>query len=108
VRRLFGSKREEGVGGWRRLHNEEHHNFDTSPNIIVVVKSRIMRWEGCVAPMREMRNAYSILVGKPERKRPLGRPRHRWEDIRMVLREMSGRAWTGCIWLSVGTSGRPL
>jgi hypothetical protein len=63
------------VGGWRRLHNEELHDMYTSPNIIMVIRSRSIRWAGHIARMREMRNAYNILVAKPERKRPLVIPR---------------------------------
>jgi hypothetical protein len=65
VLRIFGPKRLEVVGGWRRLHNKELHNLHSSPNIIRVIKSRGMRWVGYVAQMGEMRNAYNILVGKP-------------------------------------------
>jgi hypothetical protein len=75
---IFRNKREEGVGDWRRLHNEELHNLYASPNIIQIIKSRQMRWVGNGAQMGEMRNAYNILVGTPEGKRPLGRPRYRW------------------------------
>jgi hypothetical protein len=79
LRRIFGPKREELAGGWRRLHNEELHNLYTSLNIIRVIKSRRMRWAGHVACM----------VGKPVRKRPRGRHKHGWEDnIRMDLREI--------------------
>jgi hypothetical protein len=67
------------VGGWRRLHNEELHNLYVSQNIIRVTKSRRMRWVGHVEYMGEMRNPYKILVRKPEGRRPLRRPRHRWE-----------------------------
>jgi hypothetical protein len=85
------------AGGWRRLHNEELHNLYTSPNIIMVIKSGRMRWGGHVVCVEEMRNVYSVLVGKPESKRPLGRLRHRWEDIiRMDLREIG---WNGVDWL---------
>jgi hypothetical protein len=74
---------------WRRLHNEELHNLYSSPNIIRMIKSRRMRWAGHVTPMGETRNAYRILVGKPEGKRPLGRPRRRWVDnIKIDLREI--------------------
>jgi hypothetical protein len=77
------------VGGWRRLHNEELHNSYTSANVIRVIQSRRMRWAGHKARMGQMRNMYKILVGKPEGKRLLGRPRCRWEfNIRMDLREM--------------------
>jgi hypothetical protein len=67
LRRIFGPKRDKVVGGWRRLHNEELHNLYTSPNIIRVNKSKRMRWVVDVARMREIKNAYKILVGKPER-----------------------------------------
>jgi hypothetical protein len=77
------------AGGWRRLHNEERRNFYTSPNITIAIKSRRMRWAGNVAHMGKIRNAYKILVGKPEGKRALGRHRHRWVDnIRMNLKEI--------------------
>jgi hypothetical protein len=76
------------TGGWRKLHNEELHNLYSSPSIIRVIKSRRMRWAGHVARIRE-KNAYRILVGKPEGKRPVGRPRRRWVDnIKMDLREI--------------------
>jgi hypothetical protein len=74
LRRIFGPKREEVAGGWRRLHKEELHNLYTSPNIIRVIESKGMRWVGHTACTREMRNAYSILDG---RNRPLRRTRHR-------------------------------
>jgi hypothetical protein len=77
------------TGGWRKLHNEELHNLYSSPNIIRVIKSRRMRWTGHAARIGESRNAYRILVGNPERRRPLGRPRRRWVDnIKMDLREV--------------------
>jgi hypothetical protein len=91
LRRIFGPKRDEVTGEWRKLHNEELHNLYSSPNIITQIKSRTLRWAGHVARMGEERNVDNVLMGKPERKRPLGRPRRRWEDgIRMDLRE------TGC------------
>jgi hypothetical protein len=68
------------TGGWRKLHNEELHNLYSSPSIIRIIKSRRIRWAGHVAQMGEKRNVYSLLVGKPEGKRPLGRPRCRWID----------------------------
>jgi hypothetical protein len=77
------------TGEWRKLHNEELHNLYSSPDIIRQVKSRVMRWAGHVARMGEERKVYKVLVGKPEGKRPLGRPKHRWEDgIRMDLRDI--------------------
>jgi hypothetical protein len=89
LRTIFGSKRNKAVGSWRKLHNEEAHNLYSLPSIIRIIKSRRMRWAGHVACIGENKNAYRILVGKPEGKRPLGRPRHRWEDnIQMDLRVM--------------------
>jgi hypothetical protein len=87
-RRVFGPKREEVAGGWRRLHNEELNNLYASLNIIRVIKSKRMGWTGHVALMGSMRNVYKILVGKSGRKRPLGRHRRRWEgNIRTHLKE---------------------
>jgi hypothetical protein len=87
LRRIFGPKRDEVTGEWRKLHNEELHNLYSYPDIIRQVKSRRIRWAGHVARMGEERNVYKVLVGKPEGKRPLGRPRRRWEDgISMDLR----------------------
>ena len=80
LKRIFGPKRGEVTGQWRKLHNEDLTDLYSSPNIIRVIKSRLMRWAGHVARMEERLGAYRIFVGKPERKRPLGRPRHRWED----------------------------
>jgi hypothetical protein len=77
LRRIFGPKRDDVTGDWSKLHNEELHNLYSSPNIIRMVKSRRMRWAGHVAPMGKKRNAYRILVGKPEGNRPLGRPRRK-------------------------------
>jgi hypothetical protein len=75
------------IGGWRKLHNEELHNLYGSPSIIRMIRSKRMRWAGLVARTGEKRNAYGILVGNPEGKRPLGRPRRRWEDnIKMDLK----------------------
>jgi hypothetical protein len=73
LRRIFGPKRDEVTGGWRKLHSEELHNLYSSPNIIRMIKPRRMRWAGHVARMGEMRHAYEILTGTPEGRRPLGR-----------------------------------
>jgi hypothetical protein len=92
LRRIFGPKRDEVTGDWGKLHNEEFHNLYSSPNIIRMVKSKRMRRAGHVARMGEKRNAYRIL-GKPERRRPLGRPRRRWVDnIKIYLRKIG---WDG-------------
>jgi hypothetical protein len=80
LRRMSGPKREEVAGRWRRLHNEELYNLYASPNIIMVIKSRRMRWAENIAHVVQMRNAYKILVGKPEGKRPLRKPRRKWKD----------------------------
>jgi hypothetical protein len=99
VRRIFGPKREEVTGDWRKLHNEELHNLYSSPNMIRMIKSRRMRWAGNVARMGEKRNAYRILVGKSEGKRSLGRRRHRWVDnIKMDLRDIG---WGGMDWIDL-------
>jgi hypothetical protein len=87
VLRIFGLKREEDES-WRKLHNDEHSLYSL-PNIVRVIKSRRMRWAGHVALMGEGRNVYRVLVGRPEGKRSLGRPRRRWEDnIKMDLMEI--------------------
>ncbi|KAJ4436175.1 hypothetical protein ANN_18805 [Periplaneta americana] len=96
LRKIFGAKRDEVTGEWRKLHNAELHALYSSPDIIRNIKSRRLRWAGHVARMGEFRNAYRVLVGRPAGKRPLGRPRRRWEDnIKMDLREMGydGRDW---------------
>ncbi|KAJ4435353.1 hypothetical protein ANN_17966 [Periplaneta americana] len=88
LRKIFGAKRDEVTGEWRKLHNTELHALYTSPDIIRNIKSRRLRWAGHVARMGESRNAYRVLVGTPEGKRPLGRQRRRWDDnIKMDLRE---------------------
>ncbi|KAJ4427692.1 hypothetical protein ANN_25341 [Periplaneta americana] len=89
LRKIFGPKRDEVTGEWRKLHNTELHALYSSPDIIRNIKSRRLRWAGHVARMSESRNAYRVLVGRPVGKRPLGRPRRRWEDnIKMDLREV--------------------
>jgi hypothetical protein len=87
--RIFGPKRDEVTGGWRKLHNEELHGLYSSSSIVRVIKARWMRWAGNVARMEEVRGAYNILVGRPEGRRPLGRPRRRWEENnRMDIEEI--------------------
>jgi hypothetical protein len=89
LRRIFGPKRDEVRGGWRKVHNEKLHNLYSSASIIRMIKSRRMRCSGHVARMGRRRNAYRILAGKPEGRRPLGRPRRRWVDnIKMDRREI--------------------
>ena len=91
LRRVFEPKRDEVTGDWKKLHIEELSDLYTLPNIVRVVKSRIMRWAGHVARMGEGRGVPRVLVGKPEGKRPLGRPRRRWEyNIKMDLQEVGG------------------
>ena len=86
LRTIFGPRMDEVTGEWRRLHNEELNDLYCSPNIVREIKSRKMRWAGHVARMGEERRVYRVLVGKPEGRRPLGRPRRRWVDnIRMDL-----------------------
>jgi len=96
LRRIFGPKRDEVTGEWRTLHNEELNDPYSSPNIVWVIKSRRIRWAEHVARMGERRGLYRVLVGKPEGKRPLGRPRRRWEEnIKMDLQEVGcgGMDW---------------
>jgi hypothetical protein len=92
LRKIFRPKRDEVTGKWRKLHNEELHNLYSSPHIIRQIKSRRMRWAGHVERTREEGKLYKVLVGKPEGKRPLGRPTRRREDgISMDLREIGLR-----------------
>jgi hypothetical protein len=105
LRRIFGPKRDEVTGEWRKLHSAKLHNLYSSPVIIRQVKSMRMRWAGHVARMGEGRKVYKVLVGKPEGKRPLGRPRRRWEDgIGMELGEigLGGGVWIGFDYLRTG------
>jgi len=95
LRRIFGPKWDEVTGEWRKLHNEEVNDLYFSPNIVRVIKSRRMRWAGHVARVGERRGVYRVLVGKHEGKRPLGRPRRRWEgNIKMDLQEVECGVWT--------------
>jgi hypothetical protein len=106
LRTVFGPKRDEVTGEWRKLCNEELNDLYSLPNIVRVVKSRRMRWAEHVARMGEDRGVYRVLVGKPEGTRPLGRPRRRWEDIiRWIFRKLEGVMGTGWSWLRIGTDG---
>jgi len=91
LRRVLGPKRDEVTGGWRNLHNEELSDGYFLPNIVRVAKSGRMRWAGHVTRLGQGRGVYRVLVGKPEGKIPMGRPRRRWEDnIKMDLQELGG------------------
>jgi hypothetical protein len=105
LRKVFGPKRDEITGEWSKFYNEERHNLYSSPDIIRQIKSRRMNWARHVARMEEGRKVYRVLVGKPEEKRPLGRPRRRWEEgIRMGRREIG---W-GCGVVSAGSGYGPV
>ena len=96
LRRIFGTKKDEVTGEWRKLHIEDLSDLYSSPNIFRVIKSRRMRWAGHVARMGERKGAYIVLLTKPGRMRPLGRPRRRWDDnIKMDLQEVGcgGMDW---------------
>jgi hypothetical protein len=89
LRKIFGQKKDQVTGEWRKLYDEKLHLLYSSPNIIRQIKSRSLRWAGHVTHMGEESRVYKVLVGKPEGKRPLGRPRRRWEDgMRLDLREI--------------------
>jgi hypothetical protein len=99
LRRIFGPGRDEVTGAGRKLHSEELRGLYSSPSIIRIMKARRVRWVGHVARMGEKRNAYRLLVGKPEGRRPLGRPRRRWLDnIRMELVEVG---WGNVDWIGL-------
>ena len=106
LRRIFGPKREDVTGEWRKLHNEELNDLYCSPNIVLVMKSRRLSCAGHVARMGERRGVCRILVGKPEGKRPLG---NRGVDggiiFRWIFRKWNARVWTGSSWLRIGTGG---
>jgi hypothetical protein len=97
LRRIFGPKRDEVTGEWRKLHSGELHNLYSSTDNIRQIKSRRMRWAGHVARMGAGRNVYRVLVGKPEGKRPLGRPKRRWED--RVIMDLRDIGWGVVEWI---------
>jgi len=106
LRRMFGPKRNEVTGEWRKLHNEELNDVYCSPNIVRVIKSRRIRWAGHVDRMGERRGVYRVLVGKLQKKRALARPRRRWVDnIKIDLQEVGCGVWNGSSWLRIGTVG---
>ena len=106
LRRIFERKKNEVTGEWRKLHNEELNDLYSSPNTVGVIKSKGIRRSGHVAGMGERRSVCRVLVGKPEGKRPFGRPRRRWEDnIMMIFRKWDVGVWTGSSWLRIGTGG---
>ena len=106
LRRKFGPKRDEETGEWRKRHNVELYDLYPSSNLVQVIKSRKMRWVGHVVCKGERKGLYRVLVGKPEGKRPLGRPRRKSEgNIKMDLQEVGWGLWTGLIWLRIGTVG---
>jgi hypothetical protein len=99
VRRIFGPKKDEVTRGWRKLRNEELRDFHSSPIIIRIIKSKRMSWVGHVVQMGEKRNAYRLLAGKPDGKRPLGRPRRRWVDN--IKMELLGIGWSDVDWIDL-------
>ena len=106
LRRIFGRKMDGVTGEWRKLHNEELNDLYSSPNIVRVIKSRIIGWSGHVARMEEGRGVHKVLVVKPEGKRPLWIPRRRLEDnIKLDLQEVGGVVGTGWSWFRIGTGG---
>jgi len=115
LRKVFGPKRDEVTGKWRKLHNKELNDLYSLPNIVRVVKSRRMRWAGHVARMGKDRGVQRVLVGRPEGKRPLGglRERGHWGDqdvdgriiLRWIFRKLEGVVGTGWSWLRIGTGG---
>jgi hypothetical protein len=96
LRRIFGLKRDEVMGEWRKLHNKELRDLYSSPSIIRMIKSRRMRWAGHVAQIGEKRNMYMLLVGKPEVKRPRGRTRCRWVDN--IMKDLGEVEWGDVDW----------
>jgi hypothetical protein len=108
LRRIFGPKTDEVTREWRKLHNEELHDLYFSPNIVRVIKPRRMRRTGHVARMGEERGVYRVLVGKPEGKRPQGRPRLDGRILGWIFRKWDVWVWTGLGWLRIQTGSRHL
>jgi hypothetical protein len=107
LRRIFGPKRDEVTGDWRKLHNKELNDLYFSPNIVRVIKSSRMRWAVHVARMGENRGVYRVLVGKPEGKRLVGRSNLDGRIIlTLIFRKWDVGPWTGLSWLAMGTAGR--
>jgi len=101
LRTIFRPKREEETGEWRKIHIND---FYSSPNIVRVIKSRRLRWAGHVTRLGDNSGAYRVLVGKPEGKRPVGRPRPRWDDnSNMDLHDVGCGVWNGSRWIKIGT-----
>ena len=99
LRKIFGSKKHEVTGEWRRLLIEELYDLYSSPNIIWMIKSRRMRWTGYVVCIEDRKDSYRVVVGRPDGKRQLGRPGHRWEDImKMDIQEVG---WEGMDWIDL-------
>jgi hypothetical protein len=106
LRRIFGPKRDEMTGGWSKVYNEELHNLCYLSSMIRMMKSGRMRWAGHVSRRGPKRHACRILRGKPDGKKPLGKPSHGWVDnVEMDLEEILWGGWSGLIWLRIGTSG---
>jgi hypothetical protein len=99
LKSIFASKRDEVTGGWRKLYNEELNNLYSSPSIIRIIKSKMVRWAGHVARMGKKCTVYRILVGKPEGNRPVVRPRYKWVDNIKI--ELSEIGWGGMEWIDV-------
>jgi hypothetical protein len=99
LRRRFGPRRDEVTGEWRKLHNEELHDLYSSPSITRIMRVRMMTWAGHVARMGKRRNGYWLLVGKPEGRRPLGRPRRRWVDN--IRRDLVEVGWGDVDWIGL-------
>ena len=105
LRRIFGPKRNKTTGEWRKLHNDGLNDLYASPNIFRVIKSRRVKWSGHVARMGERRDVYRVLVGKPEGKRPLGRPWRRWDDNMKINLQDVGCGGMDCIELAQDREG---